>query len=389
MKKLFLNYFLVVLLLVPFATMHSSAQNLTGIWKGYFISDDGNYYKLEFQVAQNSSYGVTGVSYSYLDVRFYGKASMTGSFIKNSSSFRIREIKTVEVKSSLGGATCIMNYNFTYSKSGKEEFLEGSYLGKFETKQSVKAGEWGDCGGGKVYLRKVTTSDFYIEPFLRNKIKTNPVLINVSPVRKDTSKAKSTPVISKKPPVVTKKQPITSKPTVTNKTITKPPVTKPVTTIKPVAKIVNPPISKIKVDSTKTKTNLPVITTSPPILIPRPEVLKNRTNELVKVLTVNVPEVTIKLYDNGEIDGDTISVYHNNEKIISSKRLTASPLTIKLELENENMEHELVMVAENLGRIPPNTSLMIVEAGVQRFDVRITSTEQKNAVVKFIYRKTK
>ena len=46
------------------------------------------------------------------------------------------------------------------------------------------------------------------------------------------------------------------------------------------------------------------------------------------------------------------------------------------------------MVAENLGRIPPNTSLMIVEAGEQRFEVRITSTEQKNAVVRFKYQKT-
>ncbi|MGB3006363.1 MAG: hypothetical protein WBC06_07650 [Chitinophagaceae bacterium] len=380
MKNLFFKYSFGALILMMFSGLQSSSQNLTGIWKGYFISDVGEYYKLEFQVAQNSTYGVTGVSYSYLDVRFYGKASMTGSFIKSSSSFRIREIKTVEVKSTLGGATCIMNYNFTYSKSGKEEFLEGSYLGKFETKNLAKSGEWGDCGGGKVYLRKVTTSDFYIEPFLRNKINTKPVLINVSPVRKDTAKSKSIPAITKKPPVVSK--PIT-------KTVTKPPVSKTVTSTKPVIKTTNPPVAKIKIDSVKTKVDIPVITTPPTILIPRPEVLKSRTNELVKVLTVNDPEVTIKLYDNGEIDGDTISVYHNNKKVISSKRLTATPLIVKLELENENTEHELVMVAENLGRIPPNTSLMIVEAGLQRFDVRITSTEQKNAVVKFIYRKTK
>jgi len=45
----------------------------------------------------------------------------------------------------------------------------------------------------------------------------------------------------------------------------------------------------------------------------------------------------------------------------------------------------LIMVAENLGRIPPNTSLMIVTAGDQRFEVRITSTEQKNALVRFKY----
>jgi hypothetical protein len=73
--------------------------------------------------------------------------------------------------------------------------------------------------------------------------------------------------------------------------------------------------------------------------------------------------------------------------MLSSKRLTAAPLIIKFTLDDDNTEHELTMVAENLGRIPPNTSLMIVESGEQRFDVRITSTEQKNAVVRFKYKK--
>jgi hypothetical protein len=71
--------------------------------------------------------------------------------------------------------------------------------------------------------------------------------------------------------------------------------------------------------------------------------------------------------------------------VIGSKLLTASPLTVKFTLDDEDDVHELVMVAENLGSIPPNTSLMIVEAGTQRFDVRITSTEQKNAMVRFRY----
>jgi hypothetical protein len=73
--------------------------------------------------------------------------------------------------------------------------------------------------------------------------------------------------------------------------------------------------------------------------------------------------------------------------VIASKRLTTAPITVKLKLDEDNPEHELVMVAENLGRIPPNTSLMIVESGEQRFEVRITSTEQKNAMVRFRYEK--
>ncbi len=41
--------------------------------------------------------------------------------------------------------------------------------------------------------------------------------------------------------------------------------------------------------------------------------------------------------------------------------------------------HELIMVANNLGSIPPNTSLMIITANNKRSEVFISSTEQKNA----------
>lgn len=359
-----------------------SAQDVTGIWKGHFITETGEYYKLEFQVLQNGNSATTGVSYSYLDVRFYGKATMTGNFVRSSSSFRIREIKTVEVRSSLGGGTCIMNYNLNYSKSGKEEFLEGTYLGKYESKYSAAAtGKWGDCGGGKVFLRKVNTTDFYVEPFLKNKIKAKKVIVNEPPpAKKDTVVKKAvTPPVTK--PVV--KPPVTKPPVKNNNTTgnpSKPPVSKPV--LKPVT----PPVT-IKSDTVKKINTNPGTKPTPKVVIPAPPVIKNRTNELVKIFTVSSQEVTVKLFDNGEIDGDTISVYLDNKLVLSSKRLTASPLIVKIPMGEDNSEHELTMVAENLGTIPPNTSLMVVESGEQRFDVRITSTEQKNAVVRFKYKK--
>ncbi len=354
MKQLLLSF---VFALSLFA---SKAQDITGIWRGYFVTDDGERYKLEFQIDNSTDFS-KGVSYSYLDVRFYGKATMTGSYSKVGKNLKIREIKTVEVKNMTGGGACIMNYNLFYTRSGKEEFLEGTYLGKTEVKDGINPYKWGQCGGGKVFLRRVVNSDFYVEPFLKGKLKNDrPIIVN-QPPRRDTVKTK--PVVVKNPPVKT--NPEIKNPPVVTKPVTKPPVIK-----------------------DTTKTTPPVITkVNPPVVTPQPEVLKTRTNELVKVLTVTSPEVIVKLYDNGEIDDDTISVYLNNKAALSSKRLTASPLIIKLKMDDENDVQELTMVAENLGRIPPNTSLMIVEAGEQRFDVRITSTHQKNAVVRFKYQK--
>ena len=93
----------------------------------------------------------------------------------------------------------------------------------------------------------------------------------------------------------------------------------------------------------------------------------------------------MRLYDNSEIDDDTISVYMDDQMVLSGKRLSASPLNVTLKMDDTNPEHVLVMVAENLGRIPPNTSLMIVQVGDKRYQVRITSTNQKNAMVRFRY----
>lgn len=352
-----------MILLTSFTHSTSFAQNLTGIWRGYFVTDGFEQYKFELQVKQTGS-SVTGVSYSYLSTVFYGKATLVGNFNKSSQNALIREIKTVELRMSGGSQACIMKCVFKYERSGKEEFLEGTFTSKFEKDGFVnKQGD--NCGGGKVYLRRVTTSDFYIEPFLRGKIKTTPVIVNKAPVKK-TAPTTTTP---EKKTATPKPAPVIKKPV----TKTNPPVTK-----------TPPPTGKI--DTVKITTP-PVVKNNPPITIPKPLVLKNRTNELVKTLIVNSPDVTVKLYDNGEIDGDTISVYLDNKLVLSSKMLTASPLIVKLKMDEENDEHELVMVAENLGRIPPNTSLMIVEAGGQRFDVRITSTQQKNAVVRFKYQK--
>src|SRR5687768_1168713 len=116
--KLFSFKSLIVLLLsLPMA---ARSQDLTGIWRGYFVTEMGEQYRLEFQVEQTKSKSVKGVSYSYLDTRFYGKASMMGTFALKNGSFTIQELKTTEVKNMGGGGTCLMNYKFTYARSGKE-----------------------------------------------------------------------------------------------------------------------------------------------------------------------------------------------------------------------------------------------------------------------------
>ncbi|MFM9909047.1 MAG: hypothetical protein ACKVOW_06855, partial [Chitinophagaceae bacterium] len=122
-----------------------------------------------------------------------------------------------------------------------------------------------------------------------------------------------------------------------------------------------------------------------PLVIPK--VLATRENEVVRTITTNANEISINVYDNGTIDNDTVSVYLDKKLVISKQRLTTNAINVKFKLDDTNNYHELVMVAENLGEIPPNTSLMVVIAGTKQYEVRITSNEQKNAVVIFKYEK--
>jgi hypothetical protein len=372
MKQLITKFCLLFFLLVPFSNLASLAQNLTGIWRGTFFTENGSTYKFELQIKQTKN-AISGVSYSYLSTVFYGKAVLTGNYNRTGKTALVREIKTTELRMSDYSVACIMKCVFEYSKSGKEEFLEGTFTSKYE-KDGIGAMKGDDCGGGHVRLRKVKTSDFYVEPFLRKTVTPTP------PVRKDLVKPQTnTPVVVKKP--VTK--PPAAKTTTTN---TKPLVTKPPVTNKTVIKTEQTVVRPV-IDSVNKISSPPIPKKDQTVQIATPSALKNRANELVKTLVVKDENVIVKLYDNGEIDDDTISVYLDKKLVLSAKRLTASPLIVKLKMDEDNSEHELVMVAENLGRIPPNTSLMIVESGEQRFDVRITSTEQKNAVVRFRYQK--
>ncbi len=127
----------------------------------------------------------------------------------------------------------------------------------------------------------------------------------------------------------------------------------------------------------------PIVKSPPPAFPPPPAALTRRSTSLIQKIDASPGEITLKLYDNGEVDGDTISVYHNNVLLVSHARLSEKPVTFYITIDAAHPHHELVMVAENLGSIPPNTSMMVVNAGTQRYEVYISSSEQKNAKVVF------
>ncbi len=170
-----------------------------------------------------------------------------------------------------------------------------------------------------------------------------------------------------KVPVATKKQPVASQPV--------PPKNAPVPVKKQTQAVtIEKPKANTPVPATPVRQKTPVLPAPPPILT-------KRANPLIKEIETEAGEIKLDLYDNGEIDGDTVSIYHNNTLLVSHARLSQKPISFRISVDAAQPHHELVMVAENLGSIPPNTSLMIVTAGTKRYQVFISSNEQKNAKV--------
>ena len=114
--------------------------------------------------------------------------------------------------------------------------------------------------------------------------------------------------------------------------------------------------------------------------------LQNRQKELVQTVSIDTSFIHIEMYDNAEIDGDTVTVFLNNTLLLYKKRLTNKPLTLDVNVFPDT-DYELMMYADNLGSIPPNTSLMVITAGRKRYQLHLSSSEQKSATVRFRYEK--
>ncbi len=394
-----------------------NAQNLTGIWRGTFEQNTldpvfGKFskeaYKYEVQINQQGNGALEGVTYSYLTTIFYGKASLKGRLDKKNKTITIKETFLIEVKSTGKTDPCLMTCYLDYKKNGKIETLIGTY-------SSINLNTKKDCGNGTVYLEKVEESDFEKEDFLNKSISSDKKINaprklpsgknfeadRLEEERKKIAEKKIEPKI--KPAGDTKKSVVKNTPKVSN--LIPKPVLKTNNNItkqntKKITPKFNKPIqNKVTVKEAlilkKDTTNINIKNTTiaepekPKIKLIEPtnvKVLTERENKLATTVIVDSKEINIEFYDNGEIDNDSISVYLDNKLVINNERLSTKPITLNLKFDEQNNFYELITVAENLGDIPPNTALMVINYGRKREEVFLTSDDRKNAKVIIKYK---
>jgi len=108
----------------------------------------------------------------------------------------------------------------------------------------------------------------------------------------------------------------------------------------------------------------------------------NRKTEIIRNVFFTSDSLVLSLYDNGTVDGDTVSVVLNGAVIISKKGLSGNAIKTTIHITPELGDSlQLVMYAENLGSIPPNTGVLIIQDGRTRNEIRFAGDMQKSSAI--------
>lgn len=328
----------------------SSSQMITGVWKGRI-----NKKKTEVKIIQKGD-SLLGTSYYYESDNNYRRYSIKGYFDPNTNEAVWWDDQLLEEKTG----------KFSLNAPGKTPYLSsadfncpGSNKMLLDGDASLKNGS--DRIVGPVNLEKTNETSFPDEWDF--------IIENYTAGANDPYYIDSIASIAGIPVVVPEEK-----------------VSRPTEMDKPVIKEAN-----------KTVINKPIEKPQPVKIIEqqKPEqklaIKKNIEEEFKvrqRVVATTIPlvgdSIELRFYDNAQIDGDSISLFLNNKLIFQHIRLAASPYTIRLPISDLNETNELVMVAENLGSIPPNTSYMLAIVNNQRYEAMLKSTEESSAVIKLI-----
>jgi len=116
--------------------------------------------------------------------------------------------------------------------------------------------------------------------------------------------------------------------------------------------------------------------------------LSKRKLETIRTVEIAQDSLVLSLYDNGSIDGDTVSVLMNGKVIMPRVGLLATAISKTIYLTPDMGDSvSVVMYAENLGSIPPNTGLLVIREGPKIYEIRFSGDLNKNSKIILVRKK--
>jgi hypothetical protein len=363
-----------LLLFLCIISVHLSAQNLTGRWQGSFIANGDaviNNFTYELIIKENANHQITAQTITKRADQFYASAFAKGTHSIRTQLVQIEETSFEQIKIANELEACLMSNFLTYKNINGHEILEGSYM-------STVVGGQRNCGSGKVFLEKVSSLLTLNNPKVDTK--------NIDTQKKKAIIAQKTITNNKTAP--SKSTKIDTPNTILNASISANKIP-PSVEKKNIQATVNSTIETdtdevvVENEATPTSTTTQNSIRNQPINLPW--VLVGRENKLVKKIITNSKMVSIDLFDNGTIDNDTIIVFDNKKLLVNKKRLSYKAIHLEFNFTENSREHEVIIVAHNMGTVPPNTALLLLKDGKNRQEYFITSTNKINAKILIVY----
>jgi len=353
------------LLFFYFFSFLLKAQNFNGQWKGGFVDNSTSFIgfggeKIDY-VLELESHGteVTGYSYTYFSdqgKRYYTICKLRGTVNKSTKEIVVTEYERTKFNTPPEISNCFQTHRLKYVKeSADTESLQGSWV--------PAPNQTGNCGYGRTSLARTIVK----------RIVPDEPKVYVPPVKKDQpfrDMNRQQQVTKQTKPIVkdqSKRTTTTSTPPLVKNNDVKKNISPQIDTVRREISTVKPPAKKDELITSKLK-------------------FEDRVNTVLKTIAIKNKTFTVDFYDNGEIDGDSISVFFNGKLVLSHKMLSYKAISLTLTIDPDREVNELVMYADNLGEIPPNTALMIVHDGDNRYEQRIESDLGRNGTIRFSYK---
>jgi hypothetical protein len=302
------------------------AQNLQGVWKGYTAIDYQGWAEMDgtyiMYIQQNVAGQYTGTAWFYETPTLYGELSVAGKRNDSENNWLFKETKFNDLTIPKSHSSRLADLSLKLFDIDGETVLQGSIMTYSKTTGKMRT---------KRFIRLSKQTDREIAQL---KLPGSGQLISTLLNHKKQPAADTLPLISQVVPA-------------------------------------HP-------DSSKTTPNL---------RIPQADssAVSKRRNRLQGSYQISHPGIAISLYDYGTIDHDTVTVYFNGVKVADRQELTAKPLHIPLTADPTREVQELILHANNLGDIPPNTAKMVILTSDKRYELKVSSSETENAMIRFRY----
>ncbi len=152
-------------------------------------------------------------------------------------------------------------------------------------------------------------------------------------------------------------------------------LTKNLSFYKPATPLQKTPLTIKEVDYKNTKIDIKIV--APPT-DPLLEIEKRKI-ETIQTIYFTADSITLQLFDNGFVDGDSVSLIVNGKIELEHLSLSTKAITKTIAAKGDSLK--IIMYAENLGSIAPNTGLLIIYDGKIRHEIRFEGDLENNAAI--------